>query len=123
MFAGKNLRRYPSVPGEYGVAPPVNVLRTVSVVAAEPNAGVTVSTALCTAECRGWPFCLGMRLSAGSSFFCLLHQGVRIRGQILQPSDSSANRERQAFAQAHEIITDVAFLFVTETNFMSIILS
>ena len=52
--------------------------RTASAVAEEPNAGGTVSTGLCTAECRGWPVCLGLRLSAGCLFHCLLHQGVFI---------------------------------------------
>ena len=60
--------------------------RTASAVAAEPNGGGTVSTALCTAECRGWPICLGLRLSAGSVFLYLLRLGVFVRGQTpLQP--------------------------------------
>ena len=78
--------RHPSVPGDYGVSPLVNKTRTVSALAAEPSVGVAVSTALCTAECRGRYVFLGLRLSAGSLFLCLRHQGVfRRRETLLSP--------------------------------------
>ena len=54
-----------------------------SVVTAQSSVGVTVCTALCTAEGRGWPVCLGLRRSAGSFSLCLLHQDVFTRGKTL----------------------------------------
>ena len=82
---------HPSAPRDYGDALLVDELRTASAAVVEPNEGVTVSSALCTAECRGWLACLGLRLSACAFLLPSASGGLHTKKD---PFASSVSRQK-----------------------------